>query len=72
MTFLRAMMTAIMTIIMDKVLSTGQSIGGYHLVDVNMIVMIQLTVVIMTMMIGTTLVKTVKSIDDRTVFCYRW
>ena len=67
MTFLRAMMTAIMTIIMDKVLITGQSIGGYQLVYVNMIVMIQLTVVIMTMMIGTTLVKTVKSIDDRRV-----
>ena len=67
MTFLRAMMTAIMTIIMDKVLITGQSIGGYQLVDVNMVVMIQLAVVIMTMMIGTTLVKTVKSIDDRRV-----
>ena len=67
MTFLRAMMTAIMTIIMDKVLITGQSIGGYQLVYVNMIVMIQLTVVVMTMMIGTTLVKTVKSIDDRRV-----
>ena len=72
MTFLRAMMTAIMTIIVVKVLMTGQSTCGYQLLDVNMIVMIQLMTVvmflsIMTMMTGITLVKTVKSIDDRRV-----
>ena len=72
MTFLTGMMTAIMMIMMVKVLMTGQSTCGYQLLDVNMIVMIQLMTVvmflsIMTMMTGITLVKTVKSIDDRRV-----